>query len=111
MNQKPTRVTGPTLDVLSELLATETKVWGLELVRKTGLKTGTVYPILARLETLGWIRSSWEQNPDHKGPRRRLWELTKSGRTQAAEVVAEKSKKNTQNLAIRNPLLSPKVNR
>ena len=90
MKQQPIRVTRPTLEILVALLAAKTKVWGLELVRQTGLKTGTVYPILARLETFGWIRSSWEVNQKHKGPRRRLWELTEEGEVRARELIASK---------------------
>jgi len=88
MKNRPRRVTQPTLEVLSALLRSKSKIWGLELVRQTGLKTGTVYPILARLETFGWIQSSWEVDQNHKGPRRRLWELTQEGEGRATELVA-----------------------
>jgi DNA-binding PadR family transcriptional regulator len=90
MKQEPIRVTRPTLEILAALLAAKSKVWGLELVRQTGLKTGTVYPILARLETFGWIQSSWEVNQKHKGPRRRLWQLTEDGEVRASELISSK---------------------
>lgn len=95
MSVKPTRVTASTLSILLELSRSESKIWGLELVRRTGLKTGTVYPILARLESLGWATSSWELNQTHKGPRRRLWELTKDGKNGAAELLKAENRKNS----------------
>jgi PadR family transcriptional regulator len=41
------------------------------------LPTGTVYPALRRLERAGLVRTQWSQNG---GRRRRMYELTASGR-------------------------------
>lgn len=70
-----TRVTAPTLDVLGHLLDATDPTWGLLLVKATGRPAGTIYPILDRLERLGWVDSEWEVD-DRPGPRRRLYTLT-----------------------------------
>jgi DNA-binding PadR family transcriptional regulator len=51
--------------------------YGLELSRVSGLPTGTIHPILARLEQVGWVRSRWEDiAPQQEGrPRRRYYRL------------------------------------
>lgn len=48
--------------------------YGLEICAATGLPSGTVHPILARLEGLNWVDSAWEQtDPREQGrPRRRI---------------------------------------
>jgi len=73
------RVTAPTLDVLDALLTSDGPVWGLLVIKATGRQAGTVYPILERLERQGWIRSSWDDDADRSGPRRRLYEFTADG--------------------------------
>lgn len=44
---------------------------------------GMLYPLLHRLERLGYIRAEWGVSPE--GRRRRNYEITKSGRAQLAE--------------------------
>lgn len=73
------RVTAPTLDVLEALLAGDGAVWGLLVIKATGRQAGTVYPILERLERQGWIRSTWDDDADRPGPRRRLYAFTAEG--------------------------------
>ena len=58
--------------------------YGYSLVRvltesgSISLKEGTVYPILARLDRDGLVRSQWMQSD--QGPPRKYYELTSSGR-------------------------------
>lgn len=82
------RITPATADVLDSLLATDGPVWGLRIVKHTGRPAGSVYPILERLERLGWVESKWEDDPNRSGPRRRLYELTAAGAAAAAEVIS-----------------------
>ena len=84
------RVTAPTLDVLDALLSSDGPVWGLLVIKATGRQAGTVYPILERLERQGWIRSSWDDDADRSGPRRRLYEFTADGVEAARSLVAER---------------------
>jgi PadR family transcriptional regulator PadR len=81
-----------TLDVLSAMLADPYQEWyGLELANASGLKTGTIYPALARLEHAGWVSSYWEDvDPGTVGrPKRRLYRLTGEGADAARAVVDE----------------------
>lgn len=85
--EKITRVTQTTAKVLDALLKSKNSaIWGLEIVRQTGLKSGTVYPILDRLERLGWLTSSWESANERKGARRRTYVLTGDGIIGANEI-------------------------
>ncbi|URN10832.1 PadR family transcriptional regulator [Actinomadura madurae] len=63
------------------------------MVRATCLPTGTVYPIITRLEQAGWISSRWEtpneQAEDGQArPRRRYYQLTHSGAENARNALA-----------------------
>lgn len=73
------RLTPATADVLSELLGAPTPTWGLQIVKRSGRPAGSVYPILERLERLGWVQSEWEDDAERSGPRRRLYRLTAEG--------------------------------
>jgi PadR family transcriptional regulator PadR len=81
------RVTAPTLDVLAALLAAEGPTWGLLLMKTIGRPSGTVYPILERLERQGWITSSWDDDAERSGPRRRLYAFTADGQQAATDLV------------------------
>lgn len=53
---------------------------GYELSQQTGLKSGTLYPILMRLSDQGLLESKW-QEPEHPGrPPRHGYRLTSEGR-------------------------------
>ncbi|KUN84170.1 PadR family transcriptional regulator [Streptomyces griseoruber] len=68
-----------------------TERYGLELCELAGLPSGTVYPILARLEQVGWVDGAWEDPAVHEGagrPRRRFYRITEDGAEQAREAVA-----------------------
>jgi PadR family transcriptional regulator, regulatory protein PadR len=61
---------------------------GFDLLDETGLESGTVYPILRRLEHAGLVRSRWEavqRARDEGRPPRRYYELSGAG----AEVLEE----------------------
>lgn len=73
------------------LLAPSERRYGLELSDAAGLKPGTVYAILARLERMGWLRSSTEDiDPVKAGrPPRRLYELSASGAPAARAALTD----------------------
>jgi PadR family transcriptional regulator PadR len=86
------RMTVATLSVLSAMLAAPTADWyGLELARHAGLQSGTIYPILARLERLGWLVSHWESiDPATEGrPKRRIYKLSGEGERAARDAVED----------------------
>jgi PadR family transcriptional regulator, regulatory protein PadR len=66
------------------------EMYGLELVQATGLPPGTIYPIMARLESAGWVSSRWEETgQEAKGrPRRRYYSLTANGVAHAQAALA-----------------------
>ncbi|MEA5455520.1 PadR family transcriptional regulator [Sinomonas sp. JGH33] len=47
---------------------------------RVGRPTGTIYPLLERLERAGLLGSRWENAPERPGPRRRLYALLPEGR-------------------------------
>jgi PadR family transcriptional regulator PadR len=63
---------------------------GADVAKRCGLASGTLYPILLRLEAAGWFVSRWESiDPVTAGrPRRRLYRLTPNGLSRASEVFA-----------------------
>ena len=62
------RMTIPTQLVLTALLSDpESERYGVEIGSAAGLPSGTVHPILARLEGAGWITSRWEEIDPRNG--------------------------------------------
>jgi DNA-binding PadR family transcriptional regulator len=85
------RMTIPTQWVLRALLADpDRELYGIEIGNAADLPSGTVHPILARLEGLGWIESRWEDiDPSAEGrPARRYYRMTASGTEQARLALA-----------------------
>ncbi|WP_363270321.1 PadR family transcriptional regulator [Caulobacter sp.] len=62
---------------------------GADIVKSTGLATGTVYPILLRLEGARWLSSCWEEGePSTLGrPRRRFYSVTAEGARAARQAA------------------------
>lgn len=85
------RMTIATQLVLGALLADPAReLYGLEIGEQAGLPSGTIHPILARLEGLGWVESSWEDiDPRVEGrPQRRYYRLSATGAESARRAVA-----------------------
>ena len=84
------RITASVLQVLAALLhASGEPRYGLRLMQDTGLPSGTLYPILVRLERAGWVASEWERiDPVAEGrPSRRYYRLTPDGGEHALREV------------------------
>src|SRR5450830_967528 len=66
---------------------------GAEIIRQTGLASGTLYPILLRFERNGLLDSQWEDaSPSVLGrPRRRHYSLTGHGQTVARQALRQVS--------------------
>jgi PadR family transcriptional regulator PadR len=85
-------MTLPTQLVLRALLADPTQeMYGLQICTEAGLPSGTIHPILARLEGLGWVESRWEDiDTRAEGrPRRRYYRLTTGGTELARDALAQ----------------------
>ena len=86
------RLTQPTLKVLRFLLETPREGRsGAEMSKATKVGSGTLYPMLARLEAAGWLTSEWEViDPSEAGrPRRRFYRLTAVGQNSARAALAD----------------------
>jgi PadR family transcriptional regulator PadR len=75
-----TTFSAQTLAVLAALAARPAD-WrhGYDLAQETGLKSGTLYPILVRLADRGIVEACWEDNQPTGRPRRHLYQLTSDG--------------------------------
>jgi PadR family transcriptional regulator, regulatory protein PadR len=76
------RLTTPTRLVLDVLMVADPDdlPWGYRICEDAGLGSGTVYPILERLEQAGWIAGHWETGQPSDRPRRHFYTLTDTGR-------------------------------
>lgn len=72
-----------------ELLSTDPDRWfhGYELSQKTGIASGTLYPLMMRLTDRGYLESKWEQASVAGRPPRHLYRLTATGRQYAAQAA------------------------
>jgi PadR family transcriptional regulator, regulatory protein PadR len=72
-------------------LAEQPSSWrhGYDLARETGLKSGTLYPILVRLADRELVEACWEEAQPEGRPRRHLYRLSADGLAAAAEVQAD----------------------
>lgn len=77
-----------TLQVLGALA--EGHSYGFDLIERTGLPSGTVYPALASLEKRILVDSRWEDEDEARGegrPRRRYYRITPAGLTALEEAA------------------------
>ncbi len=79
------------LDAFSDNVRTE--LTGADLMRTAGTSSGTLYPILLRMEKAGMLISRWEDDrPEDLGrPRRRYYKLSAAGARLAQEALNELS--------------------
>lgn len=82
------RISPQTFAVLESLLERAAQ-WrhGYSLSQQTGLPSGTLYPILMRLEKLAWLETRWEEPGKLGRPPRHLYRLTGQGRAWAMEEL------------------------
>lgn len=57
---------------------------GYSLMQSTGMKSGTLYPLLIRLSDDDFLESRWDMG-DESGKPRRLYRLTAAGKSLAHE--------------------------
>lgn len=89
---QPVRISGPTLKALSLFLERNpSPLSGADLINEKKILSGTLYPLLDRLEAAGWLESEWENvDPSEVGrPRKRLYRLTGTGARSARSVLRE----------------------
>jgi len=92
------RMTIPTQLVLGALLEDPARaMYGVEIGAAAGFASGTVHPILARLEGVRWLESTWEDiDPRREGrPARRYYRLTALG-AESARAALERAHRPNQ---------------
>jgi DNA-binding PadR family transcriptional regulator len=69
--------------------------YGYELMRATGVKSGSLYPILEQFERVGWLASRWEAIDERQvgRPPRRWYRLTVDGRRAAPAALEDFARK------------------
>ena len=75
--------------------------YGFDVIDRTGLPSGTVYPALATLTGRGLVKSRWEDGTVAQGegrPRRRYYELTHAG-----AVALDEARRRLQSLGLAGP--------
>ena len=81
-----------TLSVLAALCS-EPAGWrhGYGIAKDTGLKSGSLYPILIRLADRGLVEARWEEGQPAGRPRRHLYRLTPGGVARAQAALADQA--------------------
>jgi PadR family transcriptional regulator, regulatory protein PadR len=89
MPRRP-NISPQTRTVLSALFA-QPQAWryGYDLSKETGLKSGTLYPLLIRLADQGLLETEWREPVQPGKPPRHAYRLTAQGHALAAEREAE----------------------
>jgi PadR family transcriptional regulator, regulatory protein PadR len=66
--------------------------WGYDLSKRSGVRSGVLYPTLQRMLDEGWLRDGWEEQGGGtraKRPPRRYYELTDKGKAELGAVLSE----------------------
>jgi DNA-binding PadR family transcriptional regulator len=87
---RPRKASVQTLAVLAALLSRQSE-WrhGYDLTKETGLKSGTLYPVLMRLTDQGWLEAEWQPPARLGAPARHAYRLTGQGVAAAHAAIAE----------------------
>ena len=77
------RIRRPSKQMLMLLgaLAAKTQLWrhGYDLMKETGLSSGTLYPLLMRMADKGLIEAEWREPAQPGRPARHVYRLTTAG--------------------------------
>ncbi len=83
-------LTGPLGRVLRVFLADiSAQRYGYDLMKAAGVQSGTLYPMLARLQDQGLVTSEWESHDDPGRPPRKYYKLTGEGARTARLELAQ----------------------
>jgi PadR family transcriptional regulator PadR len=92
-------VTRTFLDVLEAFLESNpVPLTGAAICRSKGMATGTVYPMLVRLQQRGWLTSELEDiDPKIAGrPQRRFYRLSTRGYAEGLKILRERDEARTE---------------
>lgn len=83
------RLTAEVRQVLDEFLARPAQpLYGYDLMRRTGLPSGKLYPVLARLERAGWLARERGATHTADRPPRYRYRLSSAGAAAARTEIA-----------------------
>ena len=87
---RTSNISPQTRAVLSAL-SVQPQAWryGYDLARETGLKSGTLYPLLIRLADQGFLEAEWRQPLQPGRPPRHAYRLTEQGLALSVERAAD----------------------
>jgi DNA-binding PadR family transcriptional regulator len=85
-NRRPSKQ----LLMLLDAFSAKTQQWrhGYDLMKETGLSSGTLYPLLIRMSDKGLIEAQWGEPAQPGRPARHLYRLTAAGIALARETAA-----------------------
>jgi PadR family transcriptional regulator, regulatory protein PadR len=87
------RISPQTVLVLAEFLqAPRAWKYGYDISRNTGLKSGTLYPILMRLADRALLETHWE-TPEAGKPPRHMYRLTPTGLQHARQELPSSARR------------------
>jgi PadR family transcriptional regulator, regulatory protein PadR len=74
---------------------------GYDLMSQAGVKSGTLYPLLMRLESQGLLEARWVESPRAGRPPRHVYRLTVEGRDWAASLAEPQAALRAQSAPLR----------
>ncbi|MDC6168040.1 PadR family transcriptional regulator [Paucibacter sp. XJ19-41] len=71
-----------------DILANAAGEWrhGYDIAALAGIKSGTLYPLLMRLEAQGQLEAAWQESPTSGRPPRHVYRLTEAGHALVASL-------------------------
>lgn len=84
------KTTRALIEIATAIMAAPSdRIWGYELAKTSGVRSGALYPILHRMLAEEWLSDGWEENdPARKRPPRRYYELTERGARELGAIVS-----------------------
>lgn len=77
---RPRALSQQALAVVAILADTHEWHHGYDLMARAGVQSGTLYPLLMRLEAQGMLQARWVDSPEPGRPPRHVYKLTPAGR-------------------------------
>jgi PadR family transcriptional regulator, regulatory protein PadR len=85
------------------VLAEATHQWrhGYDITAEAGVKSGTLYPLLMRLEAQGLLEAQWVESNLPGRPPRHVYRLTAAGRKWVASLAEPLAARRAASMALR----------
>jgi DNA-binding PadR family transcriptional regulator len=87
--KKPRALSHHARNIISVLADGDVWRHGYELSQKANVRSGTLYPLLLRLESQGVLEAEWRPSTGPGRPPRHVYRLTGEGRALAQEQASE----------------------